>query len=134
MTAASALTGRERVNRAMEGKDHDRVPLTETVWEDTFQKWKKEGGPGSLPELYDHIDSDFHNCSWMQIPPLEGGAVLEEDDTTRLIRDPYGAVLREWKNKSGTPEHHGWECDSPEIWRKKFLPAWEKKLPAADVS
>jgi uroporphyrinogen decarboxylase len=135
VTAAVTLTGKERVDRALEGKDHDRVPLTETVWRDTLQRWEREGGPGSILELYDHIDSDFHKCPWMFIPPLDGGeAVLEENETTRLVRDSYGAVLRQWKHKSGTPEHHGWECDSPEIWREKFRPAWEKKLPAADSS
>ncbi len=126
------LTGRERVNRAMEGRDHDRVPHTETLWSDTLERWSTEGGPSNRAEFLDRIEADFHYGRWVVPGPLQDAKVIEEDEQTRTVIDTFGATLKRWKNRSGTPEHIGWECDSPEIWRAKFRPGYEKSPPAFD--
>jgi len=129
------MTGRERVNRAMSGQDQDRVPFTETVWPQTFQRWAGEGGPADYATLVGRLDSDFHpTITWIIPKPLgaDHQEVVSEDEQTRLVRDPFGATLRIWKARAGTPEHHGWECDSPEIWKSKFRPALESVAPDFD--
>jgi len=34
-----------------------------------------------------------------------------------------GKRVRHWNNKSGTPEHLGFECDSRTVWESTFKPA-----------
>jgi len=116
LTTEAKLTGRERVNRALEGRDHDRVPLTETVWPDTLRRWSGEGGPVDGEELLDRIGADFDSGVWCFPKPFpgRGDLVLSEDVDTRTIVDEYGATTRVWKDKSGTPEHGGWQCDGPD--------------------
>jgi uroporphyrinogen decarboxylase len=40
-----------------------------------------------------------------------------------VIRDGQGKLVRYWKEKSGTPEHLGFECDSRQAWEERFKPA-----------
>jgi uroporphyrinogen decarboxylase len=48
---------------------------------------------------------------------------LEEDEQTRVVREPNGRVARYWKHRSGTPEHIAFDCDSKEKWHNVFKPA-----------
>ncbi len=121
------MTGRERVNRAMEGRDQDRAPRTETFWPETQRRFREEAGIRDHQELFDRIGSDFAIGPWIWPSPFQdrGHQTLEEDEETRVVIDGFGQKTRVWKNKDGTPEHLGWECDGPEIWRDKFRPAYE---------
>ena len=40
------LTGRERVNRALERRDHDRIPRWDHPWPETLERWRGEGFEG----------------------------------------------------------------------------------------
>jgi uroporphyrinogen decarboxylase len=45
------------------------------------------------------------------------------DKDTRDERDGNGKLVRYWRNKSGTPEHLGFDCDCREKWEKVYKPA-----------
>lgn len=86
--------------------------------------------------LLDWIDADFHLGTWVRKTPLaiaDEGQTVTEDATTRTIRDGFGATTRVWKDRSGTPEHLGWECDSPDIWRTVFRPGYEDDRIPIDI-
>ncbi len=130
------MNGQERVNRMFARQDHDRVPRFEQLWKETLVRWQGEDFEGDLNDFLDLLDSDFHRLS-MNWPAIYSGAssviekddfhkgeylVIEEDDETHVLRDPFGATVRLWKNKSGTPEHLGFECKTPEVWYQRFKP------------
>lgn len=115
------LTSRERVNRMMERRDHDRIPRHDSFWAETLARWQGEGLAGDVLQL---LESDFHTLCWcwpQAFPGVE--QLLSEDGDTKVVRDGQGKRVRYWKNKSGTPEHLGFECDSREAWEKTFKPA-----------
>ena len=118
------LTGRERVDRAMEHRNQDRVPRFESFWDETILRWEKEGLRGGKRAVLDLLDTDFHGLNWLwpQVYPGQE-EVMEEDDETRVIRDGQGKVIRYWKSKSGTPEHIGFGCETREIWQETYKPA-----------
>ncbi|MCL2648239.1 MAG: hypothetical protein FWD61_14715 [Phycisphaerales bacterium] len=119
------LTSQERVSRAFAHKPHDRVPRSESFWPDTITRWKKEGLMGGSREVLELLETDFHNINWLWPRPFPGDEQLvSEDAETHVVRDESGRLLRRWKHKSGTPEHLGFECDSREIWEKKYKPAF----------
>jgi len=118
------LTSRERVNRMMEHRDQDRIPRHETFWPETLTRWQNEGLAGGDETVLDLLGSDFATITWCWPRPFMGPEqVISEDEETKIVRDGHGRLARLWKHKSGTPEHLGFECETPEIWEAKFKPA-----------
>lgn len=127
---SASLTSRERVNRMFAREDHDRVPRFETCWPETIDRWLGEGMPGAdrdegYQALHRLLESDLHQVCWYWPHPFPGrNEIVEEDDLTRVIKGPSGTIERYWKNKSGTPEHLGWECEDRDVWEKRYKPAF----------
>ncbi len=120
----ASLTSQERVNRAFARQDHDRVPRHESFWSETITRWKDEGLSGDAQTVLDMLGSDFHGLCWVWPCIFPGqDTLIEEDAQTRVVRDSQGKRVRYWKEKSGTPEHLGFECSSREVWEHTFKPA-----------
>jgi uroporphyrinogen decarboxylase len=118
------MTGQERVNRALERRDHDRVPRHDTFWPETITRWQGEGLNGTAKQVLQLLQTDFHGLQWcwpMAFPGRE--EVVRMDQDTRDERDGNGKLVRYWRNKSGTPEHLGFDCDSREKWEQVYKPA-----------
>jgi len=100
----------------------ERMGLFEHYWSDTIDEWKKQGYPdGANPVEYFNYDLDGVDGTWFDTSPFPGeGKVIEEDEETRIEVNGWGAKARNWKKKSGTPEHIGFDLTSSEIWRKKY--------------
>lgn len=98
--------------------------LFEHWWEDTLQDWERQGFPKGV-DVVDYFNHD--------IRPLTGGfnqteaivgqkIVVEETDDTIVTINGWGAKLRHWKHKAGTPEHIGFDLTDEDIWREKYRP------------
>ncbi len=118
-------------------RDHDRVPRFDQPWKETLARWQKEGFKGDSKAFLDWIEADFQFLGHLIRPAIykEDPALIKEDffnpgqfqkiredELTHDLRDPFGATVRLWKNKSGTPEHLGFECDSSKVWHQHFKP------------
>ena len=112
------MTSRDRVNAAFERKPHDRVPRHDTYWDDTIRRWTREGMTGGGEEALATLGSDMQCVSPFPWPSPYTGCeeTVSEDENTRVFKDEWGATLRLFKDHQTTPEHLGWECDSPEAW------------------
>ena len=121
----SKLSGRDRVARALQGRDHDRVPRFDTYWEDTIARWQREGLVGGYDGALEQLDGDIsYLCPSLDPAPFPDRCqVLEEDANTRITVDPWGAVLRTWKDRNGVPEHIRFECGNRDGWDTTFKPA-----------
>jgi uroporphyrinogen decarboxylase len=120
----ATLTSRERVNRAMERRDHDRVPRHESFWGETISRWQDEGFNGDRDRVLDLLQTDFHGLNWLWPMAFPGrDEVVSFDKETRVVRDGNGKLVRYWRNKSGTPDHLGFDCDTREKWERVYKPA-----------
>ena len=118
------LTGQERVRRMFDRRDHDRVPRHESFWGETLERWQTEGLMGGAAAVLDRLRGDFHSLNWLWPVAYPGREeVVSVTADTRVVRDGNGRLARFWLNKSGTPEHLGFECDSRDQWEKVFKPA-----------
>lgn len=100
------LTGRERVTRMFERRDHDRVPRHESFWPETITRWQGEGLNGNEQSVLDLLDGDFHSLCWLWPECFPGSQrEVSVDEETRVIRDGQGKLVRYWRNKSGTPRY-----------------------------
>jgi len=132
---AASMTGRERVNKAFAREDHDRVPRHDTYWWETIKRWQDEGLDGDAGTvLYQHLGSDLTSIAGSWPAPFPGQNILiEEDEETRLVINQFGQKERQWKNRSGTPEHHGFCCETREDWFNDIKPRIEALGPVVDV-
>lgn len=128
------LTGRERVQRMFERRDHDRIPRYDTYWDETITRWAEEGLQGGFDGALELLQTDFHSIgvAWPSAFPNQE-FVLEEDTETKLVRDKWGAIGRFWKHKSGTPEHVGFDCDTRDKWEQVYKPAFVNSPIQSDI-
>ena len=118
------LSGQERVRRMFAREAHDRVPRYDSFWAETIRRWQGEGLQGGYREAYDALGSDMHQLTWWEPEPFPGVAdIVREDERTRDVRNSWGALLRQWKERTGTPQHLGFECCSRRAWEERFRPA-----------
>lgn len=101
------LTGRERIANILQRKPVDRIGLFEHFWGDTHAAWTRQGHIKPGENLADHFGFDLE-LSWpfnmtadLDYTPV----VLEETETTRLVRNGNYATLRTHKLHDSTPEH-----------------------------
>lgn len=117
------MTSRERVGNLLERRPADRAAFSESFWGETTRRWTAEGHlpPKGLSEFFnmDIVGSGgFNMIANLDVPPT----ILEEDADTKLVRDGNGAVLRQWKAKSGTPEHVDFLVRDRAGWEQHIKP------------
>jgi uroporphyrinogen decarboxylase len=134
------LSGRERVERSFQRQPIDRVPRLENPWVDTIRAWQQQGHlpADSLDSGFcafaDFFEYDFQRLTFYWPQPFPGlQEIIEDTASYRRIRNPFGSVTREWKNHAGVPGHDAWECDGPDIWRAKYLSAFQKQPPRINL-
>lgn len=110
------MTSHERVLRALTHREADRVPRTESFWPETIPLWREQGMPPRT-DPWEEFDFDINGAGWVNHEAHPGRRdVLAEDEERVTFRDGHGALLRYWKNKSGTPEHIAFTVDSRTAW------------------
>jgi uroporphyrinogen decarboxylase len=121
-------TGREAITRLMRGERADHIPVHDSPWGDTLQKWVTQGMPtdekGHPVNPVEHFGFDMAGCGgWWDWHPRRGvNEVVEETDAWRIVRNGSGALLKWWKHRSGTPEHIGFHLTSREVWDREYRP------------
>lgn len=125
------LTPRERVALTFARQTVDRVPRFETFWQDTLNAWEKQGLSGGQEAALQMLGADLAAVNdWDHVwpSPFREGKVLEVRGNVKTVRDEWGGTNRVFTDHQTTPEHLGWECDSPDTWRKSFLPLFERDV------
>ena len=96
------MTSRERIGRMFARREADRVPLFETPWGSTTERWRAEGmGEADYVDFFglDRIVGFTPDTS----PQLPEETVEETEDYI-VQRTEWGAVQKNWKHQASTPE------------------------------
>jgi uroporphyrinogen decarboxylase len=119
------MNSREIINTIIRDKQcPERMGIYEHFWDDTQNEWEKQGLPKGV-DIIEYFDYD--------IKPVPGGdlntqaivrepIIVEETEHTIVKINGWGAKLRYWKHKSGTPEHIAFDLTDEKIWREKYRP------------
>lgn len=119
-----AMTARERVQRLLSRQSVDRASFSESFWGETVTRWTDQGFLKKDADLVDHFKIELRNAGWincyanLDVPDT----IVEEDEETKLVRNGNGALLRWWKNKSGTPEHVDFLVKDRAGWEEHIKP------------
>src|SRR5450759_4779015 len=106
-----SMTARERVGNLLKRKPVDRASFHEAIWGETSKRWIKEGHlkeKDIVPVVFtSKLGMEIEGAGWFNSEAKldNPNTIVEEDEETKLVRNGNGALLRYWKNKSGTPEH-----------------------------
>ncbi|MFW5996950.1 MAG: uroporphyrinogen decarboxylase family protein [Lentisphaeria bacterium] len=129
VSASTAMTSKERILRAIEHRETDRVPIVEKPWPATLERWRREGLGDKTPEEYFGLD---------QIVPLRvdnsprfPNDVIEETDDYKVVRTKWGMTEKKWKHKGGTPLKLESAITTPDDWleAKQRMTYNEDRIP-----
>lgn len=121
------MTARERYLAALHHKEGDRVPIHDSPWGHTVNRWHQEGlpaekGPGEYFG-YDELAGNGPDISF-QFPH----ETLEETETYTIYRDANGATKRSFKDHESTPELIDQTIKDRRSWDEhKHRLAWNDK-------
>lgn len=108
----------------------ERMGFADKIWPETVDNWRKQGylkkrngstGAFNNVSFEDWFDADMYEIWNISTEPILGfKEVIEESDEWIVTKNGAGAVFKNWKYKSGTPEHIAFEMDTMEIWKEKY--------------
>lgn len=127
---------RERVTLALQHKEADRIAIQDSLWGTTVARWRGEGLPEakSLQEYFGWELAGFGGDVTLQLP----GECLEETDAYKVTKGADGAVVKNWKKQSSTPEmidftvktRADWEALKPRMAWNDTRINWEEQRQA----
>ncbi|TFH04331.1 MAG: hypothetical protein E4H09_03775 [Spirochaetales bacterium] len=121
------MTKRETIKALLGRQLPDRVGLNEHFWPFIIENaWHEQGVPHET-DFVQRFGLDLRSISWFSAPAPRPdlAAVVDESEEWIVERDGWGAAIKTWKYKAGTPEHVAFTMTSPEIWKREFRDAFE---------
>ena len=100
---SATMTTHERVQRMMEHREADRVPITDSPWNATLARWRREGLPEDVP-WWQYFGLDHFASIWADNSPRFPARIIEETDQYVIRFTAWGATIKDWKDHGGVPE------------------------------
>lgn len=113
-----SMTSHERFSRMFAHQEADRIPIIDSPWEATIERWQREGMPVGQ-SFVDYFDLDkFLQLKLTDNSPQYPVQVLSETDTDFTYTSEWGVTMRQWKHASSTPEFLSHTIVDGDAWRK----------------
>ena len=109
------MTSRERFQRMYEHREADRVPVIDSPWEATIERWHKEGMPEDVSYV-EFFDLDRTAQIDVDISPRYPERVLEETDEYLIKTTAYGVTLKVWKHAASVPQFLDFTVRDRDTW------------------
>ncbi|MDD3725771.1 MAG: uroporphyrinogen decarboxylase family protein [Candidatus Ratteibacteria bacterium] len=121
------MTSRERVLRALNHKIPDRVPIQDTPWAATVNRWRKEGLPEDIsPEEYFEYEFVFFGADLSPRFPVK---TIEKNEEYIITTTPMGGKIKNHRDYSTTPEIIERPIKTKDDWKeikKRLNPDWTR--------
>lgn len=115
------FTSRERFLRIYNHTEADRIPVIDSPWPATIERWRREGMPHDVDPI-DYFDLDRHAIFFCDNSPRYPQNVIEETEDYRITTTSWGATMRNWKHATTTPEFLNFTVVDRDSWiRAKAL-------------
>ena len=111
------LTTFERMTRMYAHQEADRVPITDSVWASTIERWHKEGMPENVT-YHDYFGLDKFAHIGADNSPKLPEKVIEETDEHIITMSSWGATLKNWKHHASVPEYIDYTIKDYDTWKK----------------
>lgn len=117
MAATATMTTHERFTRIYEHREADRIPVLDSPWATTLDRWRREGMPADVSWV-DYFDLDRVARIGADNSPRYPERIVEETDGYIVKSTKWGATLKNWKHRTSTPEFCGFTIVDPDSWQK----------------
>ena len=111
------MTSRERFLRMYDHREADRIPIIDSPWGATIERWQGEGMPKEVSYV-DYFGLDHVAGISVDNSPRYEEKVLEETEEYKTYTTPWGATLKNWKHAASTPEFLDFTIVDPKSWEK----------------
>jgi uroporphyrinogen decarboxylase len=113
------LTSHERIHRMYEHREADRVPIWDSPWDSTLQRWRREGLPADVDfeTTMELLGFDRYRSMRADNSPRYPTRVIEETEEYVTEFSAWGVTSRSWKHAGGVPEFLDFTITTPDAWR-----------------
>jgi uroporphyrinogen decarboxylase len=121
------MTSRERFQRMYAHQEADRIPIIDSPWAATIERWQREGMPADV-HYTDFFDLDRTGHIGVDNSPRYPERLIEETDAYTVRTSNWGVTQRTWKHAASTPEF----IDFTVVDRASWEQAKARMTPADD--
>ncbi len=111
------MTSHERFQCMFDHREADRVPVIDSPWDATIDRWHREGMPEHV-SFVDYFNLDYSAGISIDSSPRYESRTIEETDEYLIHTTPWGATLKNWKHAASTPEFLDFKIKDPDAWQK----------------
>jgi len=108
-------------------QEADRIPVIDSPWSSTIERWQKEGMPGNVSYV-DYFGLDNVACIHTDNSPRFEQKIIEDTDKHTVRTTGWGTTLKNWKHATSTPEFLSFTIVDRNSWEK----AKARMTPARD--
>lgn len=111
------MTTHERLTCMFEHRCADRIPITDSYWQATIQRWHSEGMPENITPA-EYFDLDLFGGLPYDISPRFENTVVEETDEYIIRTTDWGATRKDFKHTASTPDFIDYKIKTPDDWQQ----------------
>lgn len=111
------MQSHERFSRMYAHREADRVPIIDSPWGATIERWQREGMPEAVGYA-DFFGLDKVAGIGIDNSPRYEAKVLEETDAYSVRTTNWGATLKNWRHAASTPEFMDFTIKDRDTWAK----------------
>lgn len=110
------MTSRERIRMVLEHKEPDRVPIQDSPWGATINRWRKEGLSDDI-SVEDYFGYEMASVG-PDLSPRFPVKVLSRNEEYVVETTPFGGTRKNFRDYSTTPEIIDWPIKNKADWEK----------------
>lgn len=111
------MTTHERFSRMFKHQEADRIPIIDSPWRGTIQRWEREGMPAGM-DWRDYFQVDKVAHIGVDISPRYPIQVIEETADYKIATSPWGVTMKQFKTADSSPEFLDFTVVDPDTWAK----------------
>ena len=123
----NALAKVDRVRKALNQQEADRVPVSDFFWGSFLERWREDLGLPADADVYKYYDLDWQVTIPNMDPHVRPFEVLTENEEEVIVRTGFNAVIRK-KFEDPMPQWLDWETKTIEqIDAYTFEDPWDER-------
>ena len=122
------MTTWERYSCTFAHQEPDRIPIIDSPWDATIERWQHEGMPADV-NFVDYFNLDHIADVSVDNSPRCEERIIEETADHKIYTSSYGVTMKQWKHAASTPQFLDFTIVDPQSWKaakKRISPARER--------
>ena len=123
----NALAKVDRVRKALNQQEADRVPVSDFFWGSFLERWREDLGLPADADIYKYYDLDWQVTIPNMDPHVRPFEVLSENEEEVIVKTGFNAVIRK-KFADPMPQWLDWETKTIEqVDAYTFEDPWDER-------